>query len=154
MGLSEIAAGIEVTSAQERREVTIIDETDATVTERLAPFAGVLPCEPDAAATAVKRYTAGANVDTAAQAAGLSPITTTKTLHLLGEPVSPVGSADQAVIRDWTNGDCSRHEALKRTQAAETDCMLAAYVETHRPLAEAQRAIEGLLATRRVRRNE
>lgn len=153
MGLSEIAAGIEITRAQERREVTIVDETDATVTERLAPFADVLPCQPDAAATAVKRYAAGASVDTAARAAGLSPVTTRKTLHLLGEPVSPVGSADRAVIRDWIDGDCSRHEALERMQAAETDCMLAAYVETHEPLTEAQRAIEGLLATRRVRRD-
>ena len=121
MGLSEIAAGIEITRAQERREVTIVDETDATITERLAPFADVLPCQPDAAATAVERYAAGASVDTAARAAGLSPVTTKKLStcsasqsRRSGRPTGPLsGTGSTETARDMRRSNGRRR--LRRT---------------------------------------
>jgi hypothetical protein len=146
MGLSEIAAGLEVTVEQRDRGVASVDATDADLAERLAPYAGELPCSAPEAATVVRRYAAGADVGASARAAGLPPVTGAKTLHLLGEPVHPLGPAGRAVVRDWLAAECSRSEALALTGADETAFALAAFIETHDPIAGARDALEGALA--------
>ncbi len=150
MGLGEIADGLEVTATQEERGVAVVDETDATVAERLRPFAEALPCPPATAATVLERYAVGAGVGAAGRAAGVAPVTAAKTLHMIGEPVSPVGPTGREVVRDWIDGRLSRTEALELAGVTETEFALAAYIETHEPIEAAQRAVEGLLTAQRV----
>ncbi|MXR52778.1 hypothetical protein GRX03_14330 [Halovenus sp. WSH3] len=152
MGLSEIADGIEVTDEQDERGISTVDTTDATLTERLEPFADDLPCTPAEAATVLERYSEGKAVDGAGRAAGVAPVTAAKTLHLLGESVSPVGPMGKEIVQDWIAGDLSRTEALELTQLGEAEFGLAAYVETHDPIEDACAAIEGVLAGHRDRR--
>ena len=148
MGLSDIAAGLEVTHTQEERGVTTIDMTDATLAERLAPFEAALPCSADEAGTVLERYATGASVGASGRAAGIAPVTAAKTLHLLGEAVSPLGPMAREIVRDWITGDISRADALALTRAGEVEFALAVYVETHEPLEEASAAVEGVLAGR------
>lgn len=145
MGLSEIAAGIEVTAEQEEQGVATVDDTDATLEERLAGFAGALPCSPGEAAAAVKQYAAGGSVGAAAAAAGVPAVTAAKTLHLLGESVSPVGPVGRDVVQDWVAGELSRSEAEELARVSGVEFPLAAYVETHEPLEGARAAVEGVL---------
>lgn len=148
MGLSDIAAGIEVTESQEQRGVVTIDETDTTLSERLDPFESELPCSPAAAATVLTRYSDGAAIDTAAHAAGLAPTTAAKTLHLLGESVFPLGPMGREIVQDWLDGRLTRSEALELARAGERTFALAVFVETHDPLEKACTAVEGLLAAK------
>jgi hypothetical protein len=150
MGLSELAAGLEVTDQQEERGVVTVDTTDANLTERLAPFAGELPCAPAAAATVLERYAEGASIGAAAHTAGVAPVTAAKTLHLLGESVSPLGPTGRDIVRDWIAGDLSRSEALELARVGETEFALATYVETHDPIEEACVAVAGVLAADRL----
>ncbi|MFD1513299.1 hypothetical protein [Halomarina rubra] len=146
MGLADIAAGLEVTSEQRTRGVATVDATDASLAERLVPFADDLPCAPEDAATVVETYAGGESVGTSARAAGLPPMTGAKTLHLLGESVSPLGPTGREMVRDWLDATLPRADALALTGASETEFALAAYVETHDPLAEAREALEGALS--------
>lgn len=146
MTLSELAAGLEVTTEQEERGVAVVDETDASLVERLAPFADDLPCTPAAAATLVEHYTTGTSLGAAAREAGIAPVTGAKTLHLLGEEVSPLGPTARDVVRDWLDARISRADALELTRADEAEFALAVFVETHEPLPEARAALEGVLA--------
>lgn len=146
MGLSEIADGIEVTERQDERGVATVDETDATVSERLAPYDEELPCSADTAATILKRYTEGASVGAAAGAAGVAPVRAAKTLHLLGESVSPLSPTGEDIVQDWIDGRLSRTEALELTRLGPDEFALAVYIETHEPIEEACAAVEGLLA--------
>ena len=153
MGLAEIAAGIEVTERQEHSGVATVDGTDTDLTEQLTAFAAELPCEPAAAATVLERYAGGATLERTGHAAGVAPITAAKTLHLLGESVSPLGPTGREVVRDWVAGELSQTEALELTRLGETEFALAAYVETHEPLEAACAAVEGVLAADRLPRN-
>jgi len=146
MGLPEIAAGLEVTAEQRDRGVASVDATEAGLAERLAPYAAELPCSAAEAATVVERYAAGGDVATAARAAGLAPVTGAKALHLLGEPVHPLGPTGRAVVRDWLDAECTRAEAMALTGAGTTEFALAAFVETHDPIPGARDALEGALA--------
>jgi hypothetical protein len=146
MGLSEIADGIEVTERQEDHGVATVDETDATVAERLTPYAEELPCSAETTATILERYTEGASVGAAARAAGIAPVRAAKTLHLLGESVSPLSATGEEIIQDWLDGHLSRTEALELTRLGPEEFALAVYVETHDPIEEACAAVEGLLA--------
>ncbi len=146
MGLADIADGLELTETQDARGVATVDDTDATLEERLEPFAAELPCSPEAAATVLERYTGCGSVGEAGRAAGVAPMTAAKTLHLLGESVSPTTPLQRDVLGDWRDGKLSRREALELTQLTETEFALASYVETHKPLAEACAAVEGVLA--------
>jgi len=148
MGLSDIAAGVEVTKTQDEHGVATVDETDATLAERLEPFEDALPCAPSAAATVLERYTEGSSVGAAGRAAEIAPTTAAKTLYLLGESVSPVGPTGREIIQDWIAGDLSRSDALELTRLGEAEFALAAYIETHEPLEEACAAVEGVLAAR------
>jgi hypothetical protein len=144
MGLSDIAAGIEVTAEQRDRGVATVDRTDESLAGRLAELD--LPCDPAAAATVVEQYAGGGSVGAAARAAGIAPITAAKTLHLLGESVSPLGPTGRELLRDWLAGELARSEALELTRASETEFALAAYVETHDPLPEGRAAVEEALS--------
>lgn len=150
MGLSELAEGLEVTESQQERGVATVDTTDADLAERLAPFAGDLPCAPGEAATVLERYAEGASVGVAAHTAGVAPVTAAKTLHLLGESVSPLGPTGRDIVRDWIAGSLSRSEALELTRVGQTEFALATYVETHDPIEEACAAVEGVLAADRL----
>ena len=147
MGLSEIAAGIKVTEKQAERGIATVDATDATLEQRLEPFADELPCSPAVAAVVLERYSQGGSIAAAGHAADIPPVTAAKTLHLLGESVSPLGPTGRDIVCDWISGELSRTEALSLTQAGETTFALATYVETHEPLEGACVAIEGVLAT-------
>jgi hypothetical protein len=149
MGLSEIAAGVEVTTEQRDRGVATVDDTDATLAERLAAHADALPCSADAAATVVEVYAGGEAVGTAARVADIAPITAAKTLHLLSESVSPLGPTGREIVRDWLAAELSRAEARDLTGATEREFALAAYVETHDPLSGVEEAVAGVLAPER-----
>jgi hypothetical protein len=68
-----------------------------------------------------------------------------KTLHLLGETVTPLGPTGRDIVRDWIAGDLTRAEAETLARASPAEFALAAYVETHDPLPDAQSAVEGVL---------
>jgi hypothetical protein len=146
MGLSEIAAGVEVVDEQRDTGVATVDRTAEALADRLAPHTATLPCDADAAATLVDAYAAGKSVGGAARAAGLAPTDGAKTLHLLGESVSPVGPTGRDVVRDWIAGRLGRTEAVKLAGTSEQAFALAAYVETHDPVPAAREAVEGTLA--------
>jgi len=146
MGLSNIAEGLEVTATQEERGVATVDKTDATIAQRLAPFAAELPCDAETAATILERYSEGASIGSAARAAGVAPTRAAKTLSLLGESVSPVSSTGKEIIQDWIAGRLSRTEAVELTRLGSEEFALAVYVETHEPIEGACAAVEGLLA--------
>lgn len=148
MGLSDIAAGLEVTAEQRDRGVATVDRTDDTLAERLEPHESALPCSAATAATVVEQYASGTPVGAAARAAGTAPMTAAKTLHLLGESVSPVGPTGRDIVADWLAGDLSRTDAVELARTTETEFSLAVYVETHDPLPEACAAIEDALAVR------
>ncbi|PSP98588.1 hypothetical protein BRC89_06880 [Halobacteriales archaeon QS_4_70_19] len=146
MTLSEIAAGLEVTTEQEARGVATVDDTDAPLPERLREFAGGLPCTPEAAATLVTAYTRGASVGDAAREAEVAPVTGAKALHRLGEPVQPLGPTGREVVRDWLDARLSRTEAVELAGGDPVDFALAVYVETHDPIPGAREAVDGALA--------
>lgn len=150
MGLSDIAEGIKVTDKQDNRGVATVDTTEAGLSERLDSFAEELPCSADEAATVLERYSQGKSVGDAGRAAGVAPMTAAKTLHLLGESVSPLSPMGVDIVTDWIEGHLSRTEALELTQVGEEEFGLAVYVETHEPIEEACAAIEGVLAARRA----
>lgn len=146
MGLSEIAAGLEVTAEQRESGVATVDRTDAALAERLAPIADALPCTAEAAATLLDAYAEGKSVGDAGAVAGLAPITAAKTLHRFGESVAPLSPLGMEILEDWLAGDLSRREAMELAGASETEFALATYVATHDPLPEARDAAEGALA--------
>lgn len=147
MGLSEIAAGIEVTERQRECGVAAVDDTDASLAERLTPFETALPCSTTEAATIVEAYASGTAVDACGHAADVPPVTAAKTLHLLGEQVSPVGPQGREIVRDWLTGELSRRDAMGLTGVGERTFALAAYVESHDPLPAARDAVEGALSS-------
>ena len=146
MGLSEIAADLEVTAEQCDRGVATVDETDGDLAERLRPVADELPCSATAAADIVEAYADGASVGSAGDAAGLPPITAAKTLHRLGvDGVCPLGPMAREIVADWIAGDLSRTEARELTGASETEFLLTTFVETHAPIPAAREAVEPVL---------
>jgi hypothetical protein len=145
MGLSEIAAGLEVTTEQREQGVATVDRTDATLAERLTPIAAELPCAAAEAATLLDAYAEGKCVGAAGAAAGLAPITAAKTLHRFGESVTPVTPLAMDVVDDWLAGDLSRSEAMELTGAGDAEFALATYVATHDPLPEAREAAAAAL---------
>jgi hypothetical protein len=145
MGLSEIAEGVEVTTEQRDRGVATVDDTDADLATRLADYADSLPCDADSAATVVEVYAEGQCIGSAARIADLPPVTAAKTLHLLGEQVTPLGPTGRDIVRDWLAADLSRTEALALTGVSEDEFALAAFVETHDPITGARQAVAGTL---------
>lgn len=145
MGLSDIVAGIEVTTEQRARGVASVDDTDAGLAERLAAFAEDLPCPAAAAATFVDAYAAGKSVGAASRAAGLAPATGARTLHHLGEPVCPLSPVERDVVRDFLDARVGRTDAVSLV-GSETEFALGVYCQTHEPIPGAVEALEGALA--------
>lgn len=146
VALSDIAAGLAVTTEQRDRGVAVVDATAGDLATRLAPFAGELPCSAAAAATLVDAYAAGRSVGDAARSAGLAPVTGAKTLHLLGEPVRVLGPTGRAVVRDWLAAELTRSEAIQLVGEAPTTFALGVFFETHDPIAGAPTAVEAALS--------
>lgn len=144
MGLSDIAAGLEVTMEQRDRGIAVIDATDQPLVDRLAEFADRLPCSAEEAATLVETYADGASVGDSSRAAGLPSVTGAKTLHLLGEPIVPIAPVGRELIHDWLNGECTRIDALSLSGVSETEFSLATFIETHDQIPEAREALEGV----------
>ena len=149
MGLSEIAAGVEVTTEQQDTGVATVDDTDADLAARLSEYAEALPCEPESAATVIEAYAAGRSIGSAARIADVPPVTAAKTLHRLGESVNPLAPAARRVVRDWLDARVSRAEALELTDASEAAFALAVYAETHDPIPGAREALAGALDVER-----
>lgn len=145
MELSEIAAGVGVTTASQRdRGVPTVDDTGAELVDRLRARADALPCTPEAAETVLRAHAAGRSVGDGAREAGVAPITAAKALHRCGVAgVSPLAPTARDVLRDWLAGDLSRTDALALTGADGAEFALAAYVETHDPAPELVDAVEG-----------
>ncbi|WP_144905034.1 DUF7858 family protein [Halobellus captivus] len=142
MGLSEIAAGLELTTEQVQRGVATVDDTDVDLDARLREYEDDLPCTAAGAATVLDRYDAGTSVGDAGEAAALAPVTAAKLLHRCGfEGVTPLSPTAHRVLRDWIDGRLSRADALELTGADEAEFALAAYVETHDRIAELAEAV-------------
>lgn len=142
MGLSEIAAGLELTTQQEEVGVATVDDTAVDLDGRLREFEAELPCSAAGAATVLERYHEGASVGAAGEAAALAPVTAAKLLHRCGvEGVTPLSPTARRVLRDWIDGRISRADALELTGAADAEFALAAYVETHDPITELAEAV-------------
>lgn len=143
MGLSDIAAGLTVTTKQVDRGVATVDDTGVDLAARLRANADDLPCTPEAALTVLERHAAGDGVGEAGRAATVAAVTAAKVLHRCGvEGVTPLAPMARRILRDWLAGDLSRADALELTGADEAEFALAAYIETHDPvdeLAEATR---------------
>lgn len=164
MGLSEIAAGIEVTAEQVDRGVATVDDTAVDLADRLRAAidadvhadadadanadAGTdaLPCTPEAAATVVESHAGGASVAASARAAGVAPVTAAKALHRCGVVgVSPLAPTARRIVRDWLDGRLSRTDALALTGGDPAEFALATYIETHEPDPDLAAAVEGVL---------
>lgn len=145
MGLSDIAQGVEVTAEQRDRGVASVDRTEASLAERLATCEAELPTDAASAAAVVQRYAAGGSVGQAAAAAGVPRVTAAKTLHLVGESVTPLSPTGREIVRDWIAGELARSEALALTRATPAEFALAAYVETHDPIPAARDAVQGAI---------
>lgn len=141
MGLSDIAAGIEVTAEQREFGVATTDETDTSLAERLAPFDERLPCSPVAAAALVDAYIEGASVGRAAAIAEIPETTAAKTLYLLGEPIDPLTPTANRILDDWLAGELSRTKAKALVGVGESEFALGAYIATHDPIEGAESAV-------------
>lgn len=144
MSLSDIAAGVSVTTSQRERGPTTFDSTDTPLPERLAAFEDDVPCGREGAATLLENYYDGASVGTAADAAGLAPMTAAKTLHLLGvDGLTPLSPLARDIVADWLDGRLSRSDALELAGVPETEFVLGAFVESHEPLPGARAVVDG-----------
>lgn len=143
MGLSEIAAGLEVTAEQRDRGVATRDETNRSTAERLEPFDERLPCSPASASTLLEAYLEGASVGRAAAVAGVPETTAAKTLYLLGEPIDPLTPTAKRILEDWLAGELSRTEAKRLAGIGESEFALGAYIATHEPIEGAESALAG-----------
>ena len=147
MALSDIAAGLEVTTEQRDHGVATVDDTERDLHDRLATFSDALPCGTKTAVRIVESHAAGESVGESARRTGIAPMTAAKTLHLLGvnglSPLSPMG---HELVRDWLSASLSRSEAFELSGASETEFALATFIETHDPLEGAAETVEGALA--------
>jgi hypothetical protein len=147
MGLSDIAAGIEVTTEQRERGVPTVDDTGADLRSRLEPHADDLPCTAAAAATVLESHASGTSIGDSAREAGVAPVTASKALHRCGVAgVTPLSPTARRILDDWLSGDLSRADALELTGATEAEFALAAYVATHDSIPELEEAVEGALS--------
>lgn len=146
MGLSDIAAGLEVTTEQRDHGVAAADETETSFAERLAPFDPKLPCSAETAAALVEAYGEGASIDRAAAVADVAPTTAAKTLYLLGEPIDPLSPTARRVLDDWLAGKLSRTEAQRLANVGESEFALGAYIATHEPIEAAEPIVADALS--------
>lgn len=104
MELSDLAEGLEVVAEQRERGVAAVDDTDRDLAVRLDDYADELPCDGGSAAAVVETFTGGGDLESAADAGGVAPITAAKTLHLLGvDEISPLSADERAPCAPgWT----------------------------------------------------
>lgn len=146
MTLSDIADGIEVVEEQRDRGVPTVDESGSDLVSTFDRHADALPCTPEAAATVIETHTAGTSVEGSARRAGIAPMTAAKALHRCGiDGVCPLTPQARAIVRDWLVGDLPRSEAEALSGAEEPEFALTVYVETHDPVPDLARAVEGAL---------
>ncbi|MFA1609537.1 DUF7858 family protein [Halobellus rubicundus] len=142
MSLSDIAAGLELTTAQVDRGVATVDDTGVDRDARLRAYEDELPCSAVAAGEVLDGYESGGSVGDAAGAAAVAEVTAAKLLHRCGfEGVTPLAPTARRVLRDWLDGRIARADALELTGASEAEFALAAYVETHEPIPELAEAV-------------
>lgn len=147
MGLSDIAAGLTVTTRQRERGVATVDDTRATLADRLDAFAGDLPCPAATAADVAEAYAAGASVERAAAVAETVPVTAAKALHLLGTPgLTPLSPLGVDILEDYLGGELTRSDAIALSGASEAEFALASFIATHDPLPGARDAVEAALS--------
>ena len=146
MTLSEIAAGIEVTTEQYDRGIATGDETGAELDERLAEFESRLPCSASEAAELIEAYTEGASIGRAAAVASLPKTTAAKALYLLGEPIDPLTPTATRVLEDWLAGELSRTEAKTLAGVGDDEFALGTYVATHEPIDGAESVVAGAVS--------
>jgi hypothetical protein len=139
--LSEIAAGLEVTTEQHEQGIASGNDTGATLGERLVRFEARLPCPAPVAATLVEAYTEGASIDRAAAVAEIPPTTAAKVLFLLGEPIDPLPPTATRVLDDWLAGAISRAEAKTLAGVGDAEFALGTYVATHEPIDGAESVV-------------
>lgn len=145
MGLSDIAAGIEVTTRQRERGVATVDDTGGELLDQLRTHADSLPCTAEAATTVLETHAAGTSVGESAREAGVTPVTAAKALHRCGvSGVTPLAPTARRIVRDWLTGDLSRADALELTGADDAAFALAAYVESHEPDPELSAVVTNL----------
>ncbi len=136
MTLADIAAGIEVVDEQRDRGVATVDDTGGDLADALSDHEADLPCSAEEAAGVLSAYADGESVGAAGHEAGVVPVTAAKVLHLVGmDGVSPLGPTARRIVRDWLSAEVSRAEARELTGASEREFALAAFVESHDPLA-------------------
>lgn len=143
MSLSDIAEGVATTRTQQDRGVAVVDRASESLLDVLEPFASELPCGTGTATALVGAYRKGTSVGEAAASAGIPPVTAAKVLFRLGfEGLSPLSPLQQEICRDWLAGELGRTEAQELADATDREFALAAYIETHDPIAGARDAIE------------
>jgi hypothetical protein len=147
MELSDIAAGLEVVDEQRERGVAAVDDTDRDLAERLVAYEDEFPCEAAGAAAVAETFTAGGDLEAAADAGGVAPVTAARALHLLGvDGVSPLAPDERGPVRAWLAGERSRTAAKEDLGVGERAFALAAFVESRDPLEGAREALDGALA--------
>jgi hypothetical protein len=146
MALSEIAAGLEVTTEQDDRGVATGDGTGAALEERLAEFEPRLPCSAADAAALIEAYTEGAPIGRAAAVASVPKTTAAKALYLLGEPIDPLTPMATRVLEDWLAGELSRTEARTLAGVGDDEFALGTYIATHEPIDGAESVIAGAVS--------
>ena len=147
MTLSEIAAGLAVTTSQQNHGVAVADDTDTPLVDRLREHAAALPCTAEATATLVDEYTAGRSVGETAREANVAPMTAAKTLHRCGvNGLCPLAPTRRGIVRDWLDGRMARSEAVALTGGDDADFALATYVETHDPIPDVADAVDAAIA--------
>ena len=147
MGLSDIAAGLTVTTRQRERGVATVDVTHESLAAWLEETEAEIPCRPDTAAEIVEAYASGASVGAAAAVADTVPMTAAKTLHRLGTPgITPLSPLAVDILEDYLAGELTRTDAIGLTGATEREFALGTYVATHDPLPGAREAVEAALS--------
>ena len=149
MGLSDIAAGLTVTTRQRERGVATVDDTHESLGDWLEETGADadLPCSPATATELVDAYARGASVGAAAAVADTVPMTAAMTLHRLGTPgLSPLSPLGREILEDYLAGEVTRSDAVELAGTSEREFALAAYVATHDPIPGAREAVEAALS--------
>lgn len=147
MGLSDIAAGLTVTTRQQERGVATVDDTHESLADWLEETEADLPCCPGTAAELVDAYASGASVGAAAAVADTVPMTAAKTLHRLGTSgITPLSPLAREILDDYLTGALTRSDAIAFAGVSEHEFALGAYVATHEPIPGANEVVEAALA--------
>lgn len=147
MGLSEIAAGLTVTTRQRERGVAIVDDTHESLVDWLEETDSELPCSPETAAALVDAYAGGASVGAAAAVADTVPMTAARTLHRLGTPgITPLSPLAREILDDYLAGALTRSDAIALAGVSEHEFALGAYVATHDPIPGSREVVQAALS--------